>query len=209
MYSITSESAVVVKFYVGDRVYKQPVLPNLSATLGDNQFEVAVKVPNTVVLGESYISLSRRQNQLVEQSGTEPVYKEIQYNSNPIWLDAGAEYVFAALKGADAVAVLNGKDPESVVAASSSSNLLLSTIPVGDGATDSPRDLAVTSDGTRVYVALEQSGRVALVDPMVLQQVDTKPDIALRANVRTVFKCCIYTFSYSFKLFKSLSHPCF
>jgi hypothetical protein len=34
-------------------------------------------------------------------------------------------------------------------------------------------------------------------------------NIALRANVRTVFKCCIYTFSYSFKLFKSLSHPCF
>ena len=34
-------------------------------------------------------------------------------------------------------------------------------------------------------------------------------NIALRANVTTVFKCCIYTFSYSFKLFKSLSHPCF
>ncbi|MEG3969865.1 DUF4114 domain-containing protein [Microcoleus sp. T2B6] len=167
---------LVVKFYVGDRVYEQAILPNLSATLGDNQFEVAVKVPNTVVLGESYISLSRRQNQLVDQNLTEPVYEEIEYNSNPIWLDAGAEYVFAALKGADAVAVLDGTDPESVVAASSSSNLLLSTIPVGDGAIDRPRDLAVTSDGTRVYVALEQSGRVALVDPMVLQQVDTKPD---------------------------------
>ena len=167
---------LVVKFYVGDRVYEQAVLPNLSATLGDNQFEVAVKVPNTVVLGESYISLSRRQNQLVDQNLTEPVYEELEYNSNPIWLDAGAEYVFAALKGADAVAVLDGTDPESVVAASNSSNLLLSTIPVGDGAIDRPRDLAVTSDGTRVYVALEQSGRVALVDPMVLQQVDTKPD---------------------------------
>jgi hypothetical protein len=33
--------------------------------------------------------------------------------------------------------------------------------------------------------------------------------IALRANVRTVFQCCIYTFSYSFKLFKSLFHRCF
>ncbi|AFZ10858.1 hypothetical protein Osc7112_6762 (plasmid) [Oscillatoria nigro-viridis PCC 7112] len=167
---------LVVKFYVGDRVYEQAVLPNLSATLGDNQFEVAVKVPNTVVLGESYISLSRRQNQLVDQNLTEPVYEEIEYNSNPIWLDTGTEYVFAALKGADAVAVLDGTDPESVVAASSSSNLLLSTIPVGDEKSDSPRDLAVTSDGTRVYVILEESGRVALVDPMVLQQVDTKPD---------------------------------
>ena len=114
---------LVVKFYVGDRVYEQPVLPKRTTSLGDNQFEVAVKVPNTVALGESYISLSRRQNQLVDQNLTEPVYEEIEYNSNPIWLDTGTEYVFAALKGADAVAVLNGTDPESVVAASSSSNL--------------------------------------------------------------------------------------
>ena len=60
-----------------------------------------------------------------------------------------------------------------------SSGLLIGNIAVGsDDRLDRPRDLTVTSDGSRVYVPLETSGRVALVDPIARQQIDTKADIA-------------------------------
>ncbi|MBW4496375.1 MAG: DNA/RNA non-specific endonuclease [Oscillatoria princeps RMCB-10] len=169
---------LVAKFYVGDKAYEGTVLPNLSRELGDNRFEVAVKVPNTVPLGASRIVLTRRQNHLAGQNGTEPVYEEVGYDSNNIRINQGAEYIFAAQRGADRLAVIDGTDPESVVSASNSSKLLLASIPAGTpDRIDRPRASAVTSDGTRVYVVLESTGRVALVDPIVLQQVDTQPDI--------------------------------
>ncbi|MEG4805883.1 Ig domain-containing protein group 2 domain-containing protein, partial [Microcoleus sp. ARI1-B5] len=119
----------------------------------------------------------RKQNQIVEQKGVTPVYKEIQYNSNPIRLPQGAEYVFAALGGSDRVAVLDGKNPESVVDTTNSKDLLLAQIPVGtSGVTDWAESTAVTSDGNRVYATLRNSGQVALVDAMVLRQVDTQPN---------------------------------
>ncbi|MCT7953597.1 Ig domain-containing protein group 2 domain-containing protein, partial [Ancylothrix sp. C2] len=168
---------LIVKFYVGDEVYEGTVLPNLSQALGDNQFKVAVKVPNTVALGVSQISISRRQNELVGQNSTQPVYEEVEYDSNEIQLNTGAEYIFAALRGADRVAVLDGTDPESVVENGNSNDLQLVSIPVGtDNITDRPRELAVTSDATRVYVVLGGSRSVALVDALALQQVDTNPD---------------------------------
>lgn len=49
-------------------------------------------------------------------------------------------------------------------------------MPVGDKSTEAAEASAVTSDGTRVYVVLRESGRVAMVDPMVLRQVDTQPN---------------------------------
>ncbi|HEY9893199.1 MAG TPA: putative Ig domain-containing protein [Candidatus Sericytochromatia bacterium] len=167
---------LTVKFYVSDRVYKGTVVPNRSRELGNNQFEVAVKVPNTVPLGASRIVLERKQNQIIDQSGTAPLYKEIHYDSNKIQLSQSPEYILAALEGAESVAILDGTDPQSTVLQSNSSNLLLATIPVGTSdRIDRPRDLAVTSDGTRAYTVLEGSGRVALIDPMVLQQIDTQP----------------------------------
>ncbi|PSM47179.1 hypothetical protein C7Y66_21110 [Chroococcidiopsis sp. CCALA 051] len=165
-----------VKFYVGDEAYGGVVLPHLSRELGNNKFEVAVKVPNTVPLGVSTIELSRRQNKLVGQDRTDPVYEEVNYSSNTIRLKSEGKYVFAAMLLDDRVTVLNGSNPESVVEANRSSDLLLARIPVGTpDLQDRPRDLAVTRDGSRVYVPLEGTGRVALVDPMVLQQVDTQP----------------------------------
>ncbi|MEZ2232067.1 DNA/RNA non-specific endonuclease [Microcoleus sp.] len=168
---------LTVKFYAGNSMYEGTVVPTRSRSLGGNQYEVAVKVPDTVVLGASGVVLERKQNQTVEQKGVTPVYKEIQYNSNPIRLPEGAEYVFAALGGSDRVAVLNGKNPESVVDTTNSKDLLLAQIPVGtSGVTDWAESTAVTSDGNRVYATLRNSGQVALVDPMVLRQVDTVPN---------------------------------
>jgi len=178
---------LIVDFHVGNQVYQGTVLPNLSRELGDNQFEVAVKVPNTTPIGASRIVLSRRQNDLVGQNRTEPMYEEALYSSNEIRLRYGGEYVFAALRFSDQVAVLNGSNPESVVETTRSNDLLLARIPVGtQDLQDWPRALASTSDGTRTYVALERSGRVALVDPLVLQQVDTNsqtPDVVDPINL--------------------------
>lgn len=167
---------LIVNFYVGDRAAQGTVLPSLSEVLPGNQFKLAVKVPDTVPLGVSRIVLSRRQNELVNVNGINPVYQEVQYSSNEIRLRSEGEYVFAALRGADTVAVMDGTDPESVVSATSSNDLLLARIPVGtQDLQDRPRELAVTSQGDRVYVPLEGSSRVALVDSMVLGQVDTQP----------------------------------
>ena len=171
-------SDLVVKFYVGSQTYEGTILTNLSRQLGDNQFEVAVRVPDTLPLGGSRIVLGRKQNEKVSQNPAEPA-KEILYNSNSYRIENDTEYVFAAQWTSDRIAVLNGSDPESVVATTNSSGLQIGNIAVGtDDRLDRPRDLTVTSDGSRVYVPLETSGRVALVDPLTRQQIDTKPDIA-------------------------------
>lgn len=46
------------KFYLGSQVYETPVLPELSQQLENNQTEIAVKVPTTVPLGSSQITLT-------------------------------------------------------------------------------------------------------------------------------------------------------
>ncbi|MBE9094429.1 DNA/RNA non-specific endonuclease [Tychonema sp. LEGE 07203] len=171
-------SDLVVKFYVGSQAYEGTILTNLSSELADNQFEVAVRVPDTVPLGDSRIVLGRKQNEKVSSNPAEPA-TEVLYNSNSYRLENTTEYVFAAQWTLDKIAVLNASNPESVVATTSSSDLLIGNIAVGtDDRLDRARDLTVTSDGSRVYVPLEASGRVALVDPITRQQVDTKADVA-------------------------------
>jgi DNA-binding beta-propeller fold protein YncE len=138
---------------------------------------VAVKVPQTVPLGSSRISLSREQDLLEEQSGTEPVYVEVEFESNKVRLENEKEYVFTALASADSLSVVDGTNPEVVVNDTSSEDLLLGRIPVGvDGVTDRPESLAITGDNSRIYVPLKFSGGVAVVDPITLSQVDNEPD---------------------------------
>ncbi len=168
----------MVKFNLGGKTYEGTILTNLSRKLANNQFEVAVRVPDTVTLGDSRIVLGRKQNEKVSSNPAEPA-KEVLYNSNSYRVENTTEKVFAAQWTADKIAVLNASNPKSVVAATSSSDLLIGNITVGtDDRLDRARDLTVTSDGSRVYVPLEASGRVALVDPITRQQIDTKPDIA-------------------------------
>ena len=170
-------SDLSVKFSVGNKIYESTTISSLSQILGNNEFKLAVKVPKTVALGISKITLERKQDQLIEQNDISPVYEEIQLESNSIRLEEPPEYVFAALQRADQIAVLEASNPKSVVENANSQALRKAFIPVGtDDMLDRPRRIAVTNDSTRVYVALENSGRIALVDPMVLQQVDTQTD---------------------------------
>lgn len=79
----------------------------------------------------------------------------------------------------DSINVFNAFNPEQVIAQSQegSKDLLLGEIPVGtEDIDDRPRHAAVTSNASRAYVPLEQSGRVAVVDVTGLQQLDTNPN---------------------------------
>ena len=164
------------QFYLGSQVYEGTILPALSQQVDDNRVEVAVKVPTAVPLGSSRITLSREQDILVEQNGTNSVYEVIELESNQIRLDNDTEYVFTALAGADRVSVVDASDPETTVNNTESSDLEIAKISVGGSGSDRPESLAITSDNGRVYVPLKNSGGVAVVDPMTLSQVDNLPD---------------------------------
>ena len=57
---------------MGKQAYEATVLTDKSRKLEDNQFEIAVQVPNTVPLGESRIVISRKQNEKVSPNPSEP-----------------------------------------------------------------------------------------------------------------------------------------
>jgi DNA/RNA endonuclease G (NUC1) len=170
---------LVAKFFVGDRAYKGTVLPELSKEGDDGKLEVAVSIPNSVPLAQSRIVLSRQLDRLVGQIDTNPIYDEepSEYDSSDRRpLENDKQYAFAALSREDSIAVLDALDPESVVNSTSSEDLLVGKIPVGTDGWDRPESLAVTSDNSRVYVPLRSSGGVAVVDPMMLRQVDNLPE---------------------------------
>ncbi|MFN6452377.1 MAG: YncE family protein [Nostoc sp. EfeVER01] len=111
-----------------------------------------------------------------------PIKREIKLESNEIQLEATGEYIFGTQRLSDLVSVIDGRDPKALFNepnsnVKSSADLLLARIPVGTGdIADRPRGIAITNDGVRAYVTLENSGRVALVDPMVLRQIDTNAE---------------------------------
>ncbi len=92
------------------------------------------------------------------------------------------------------IAVFNTTNPTDVINTSQvgSPDLLLAKISVGKGRTgltDGPRYVAATSDGTIAYTPLESEGRVAVVDLLALQQVNTNhgaadPTIELPTGAR-------------------------
>ncbi|MDM9385690.1 PKD domain-containing protein [Chlorogloeopsis sp. ULAP01] len=171
--SSTGFEDLIVNFRVGDQTYQGTILSGKD--LGNNQFEVRVKSSNKIALASAEISITRAQK---EYFGTEASnFQIVKYDSNLIRLSANNGYVLAAQPWSDKVAVLQGTNPEAVVEATSSNDLLIARIPVGtDDVIDRPRDIAFTKDGSRAYVTLENSGRIALVDPLFLQQIDTKPE---------------------------------
>ncbi len=167
---------LIVKFQMGLTTVEVPVLTELSERLPDNEFKVAVKVPNGIVLGMTDISLIRRQNKVVRRIGPVPIKEEVKFESNKVELEATGEYILGVQRLSDFVSVIDGRDPNTLPNISSSADLLLARIPIGDrDVRDRPRDIAVTSDGSRAYATLENTGKLALIDTMVLQQIDINP----------------------------------
>lgn len=185
----SSTQDLIVNFQVGDQIYKQTV--SSLNDLGNNLFEIQVEPLNTFALGQARIFLTRSGAQ---QTGPEPNdVQTVEYKSNPIQIEAETGYVFSTVSDNDQVAVFEGVNPEAIVEATNSNDLLKAKIPVGTpDIFDRPRDLAITKDGSRAYVTLEGSGRVALIDPLLLQQIDTQPTttaidpIELPVNARPI-----------------------
>ena len=164
-----------VEFKVGGKSFSGTVVPGLSSSLGDNRYQVAVKAPINVPLGESEIVLSRQQK---ERFGPGPLDSEVAKRSSfedlqlePVFSDL----VLVAQRSSDKIRVIDAlssvstppspqqKPPKDVSVG----------IPGTTGATlDRPGQLAVTSNATRAYVPLEYTGRVAMVDLLARREVD-------------------------------------
>jgi PKD repeat protein/DNA/RNA endonuclease G (NUC1) len=172
---------LIVNFYSGGKVYTGTVVPEMSQQLGDNLYKVAVKPPDTVVLGESSIELVRQQEERRGLALTDVEVVKYKSQRDIELTPQDMDLALVAQVLGDKVSVINAANPEEVLATDglTSRDLLLARIPVGtDDRRDAPRNIATTSNGTRAYVPLEQSGRVAVIDLMMLRQVDTNPETA-------------------------------
>jgi YD repeat-containing protein len=168
-------------FEYAGKEYEGEVISDLSKTLGGNRYQIAIKVPQTVVLSESAISLTRTQMELTDASNPNSI-KPVPYKSeSKITISPqDVDLTLAPQAFKDRVSVFNALNPEEILETGdlTSRDLLLAEIPVGTGGTfdDEPRDLAATHDATRAYVSLRDSGKLALIDLMSLQQVDTNSE---------------------------------
>jgi hypothetical protein len=160
-----------VEFEVGGKSYSGTVVPGLSSSLGDNRYQVAVKAPISVPLGESEIVLSRQQK---ECFGPGPVDSEVVKRSSFEYLQLKpvfSDLILVAQREDDKIQVIDAlssvqsppnpqqKPPKYISVATSS-------------AKDRPGQLAVTSNATRAYVPLEKTGRVAVLDLLPRREVD-------------------------------------
>ena len=167
-------------FEYGGESYPGTVIPELSEKLGNNRYQLAIEVPQTVVLGQSSIKLERVQEEL---NGVEPTDIELTTYLSETGITIkpnDTELTLAAQAFNDQVSVFNALNPEEILETNglTSRDLLLAQIPVGTGGNfdDEPRDLVATKDATRAYVSLRSSGKLAVIDLLSLQQVDTNPE---------------------------------
>ncbi len=147
----------------------------VSPSSGSTATELHVLVPASVVLGLAQIRVTRIDAQQSYQNGV-VVYNFHPVDSNEATINSEGTYVFVALPegkytpaGVQGdLAVLNGNPILGELGD------LIARIPL-DSAEDNPfpRDVAITPDNTRAYVTLRGSGRVAVVDTVALQQINT------------------------------------
>ena len=162
-----------VDFSVGGKSYSGTVMPGLSSSLGDNRYKVAVKAPISVPLGESEIVLSRQQK---ERFGPGPVDSSVVKRSSFEYLQLEpvfSDLILVAQQSSDKIKVIEALS--SVQSPPNPQQKPPKDFSVGmPSVKDRPGQLAVTSHGTRAYVPLEWSGRVAMVDLLARRQVDAE-----------------------------------
>jgi hypothetical protein len=170
-----------VDFWMGGKNYSGTVVPEMSRSLGENRYKVAVKAPINIALGESEIVLSRPQK---EHFGPGPLdsgvvkrssFEDIQLK--PVFSDL----ILLAQRNSDKIQVIDalssGTTPPSPQQQPPKDVSV--GIPGTTGATwDRPGQLAVTSNATRAYVPLEWTGRVAMVDLLARREVDVDASTA-------------------------------
>jgi hypothetical protein len=166
----TNLEDLTVNFIYGGKEYAGTVLPHLTQ-LDEESGMIAVK-SDFVPYREAQIAVKKRTTSIIgtqEELETEPV---------KIPVEPCVELALVPRAGGDGVSVINALNSRQVVEQTSSFDLLQANIPAGTSdKLDGPRYAAVTGSGSRAYVPLQQSGRVAVVDVMGLKQLDTNPDI--------------------------------
>ena len=158
---------------------------NVSSYLENNNYLIAVKPPKEIILEESEISVIRQQKEKVPFV---PVLtdllntKLVQYESErAIKIDPfDSNLVLAAQVWKDSLTAINPDRWNDILTDESltSRDLIAARdIKVGtDNKQDRPREVAVTNSGNRAYVTLENSHSIAVVDTLMLRQVDINPE---------------------------------
>lgn len=165
----TSIDDLSVNFHFGGQVYTGNILPEAPGLTELNQSQIAV-TSDLVPYGEAQVSVVRK---LKSSMGTE---QTLETKPAEIPVERRVELAVSPQVWDDKISIINARNPESVIADTSSKDLLLASIPVGTPEQeDAPRYVAVTHNASRAYVPLEGSGRVAVVDLMGLHQLDTNP----------------------------------
>ncbi len=162
---------------------------NLDLTADNTDKSLTVLVPPGAVLGISQITVLRPDpvDTPVHGSPNGSLPSTQMTASNPAQFNPNGSYVFVALSegdnGVGALAVIDGNSADngstttnpdgSTTTNPNTFGQVVADIPLGaTGQVTFPRDVAITPDNSRAYVTLEQSGQVALVDTITLQQVN-------------------------------------
>jgi len=172
---------LTVSFRVGDKTYPGILIRDKNTDLGDNRYQIAVKIPITVPVGESSIVVSRKQKKRFGPGTGDYSIVELESEENIRLAPTCVELALATERTGDKINVINLKDALSTVETQSSKELAVAiNIPVGNPniPSDRPESIAATNNATRAYVTLRDTGRVSVVDLIALREIDTTPETA-------------------------------
>jgi DNA-binding beta-propeller fold protein YncE len=123
-------------------------------------------LPGGDAIGNMTVEVVRRTYINVDPDGLPEWQPDEELESNAVELNVSGNRVFVSL-GTDEIAVLDGDS------SSPNFNAIQAYVGVGeDDVSDLPSSLAITPDNTRVYVTLENTHDIAVVDALALVELD-------------------------------------
>lgn len=140
---------------------------------GEPLQELRAKVPRSVAIGSVVVEVVRKASLLVAGAGGIPTWDHTgSLRSAAAGIQGDGRYVLGALGGNDQVVFIS-----ALAGDGTSANELVARVDIGDPLkNDAPRAVAVTPDNARAYVTLRSTGMLAVVDTIMLQQLDAVPD---------------------------------
>ena len=166
----TSEPKPRVRFQLGNSQFEANLVTISEA---NNLEQLTVDVPNNISLGTVSGIEVIRSEKVNNLPGSENE-TTIEFASKPFSIEPNGEYILGVSSLKDELVVIN-RDIQDLTA----------KIAVEDNPrerNDWLQDVAVTAAGDRAYVVLKETGTVALVDTVLLRQVDANLD----ANKETI-----------------------
>ncbi len=164
---------------------------------GGSDSELRVAIPDGVVLGISQITVTRPDAGWIPTPGVGDGFAPTtRYTiSNTAQINPENSYVFVAVPEAQYTSqgiegdldVIDG-DPTHLGTSGSPGSFgsVVAKVQLSSAAASPlPRDVAVTPDGTRAYVTLRNTGQVAVVDALTLQEVDVNAALTTDTSAPT------------------------